>query len=98
MKTLQSLLFASALVMAAATGSAASLTLKVVDKEPPKELDASIATKLQKTAVQLLLRILVRRRTATDRQASLSGQGAGRSQAGNLARRGVDSESPSRLP
>ena len=54
MKTLQSLLFASALVMAAATGSAASLTLKVVDKEPPKELDASIATKLQKTAVQLL--------------------------------------------
>jgi hypothetical protein len=40
--------------MAAANGSAAGLTLKVVDKEPPKELDTSIAARLQKSAVQLL--------------------------------------------
>ena len=51
---MQLLLFAFALAMAAATGSAASLTLKAVDKEPPKELDPSIAAKLQKSAIQLL--------------------------------------------
>ncbi len=33
---------------------AADLTLKVVDKEPPKELDASIRAKLQSKAIQLL--------------------------------------------
>lgn len=54
MKTLKPLMFAFALMMAAATGSAASLTLKVVDKEPPKELDPSIAAQLQKSAVQML--------------------------------------------
>jgi len=41
-------------MIAAATGSAAVLSLKTVDKEPPKELDPSIATKLQKSAVRLL--------------------------------------------
>ena len=55
MKIPKFLLFAFALVMVAATGSAASLTLKVADKkEPPKELDPSITAKLQKSAVQLL--------------------------------------------
>jgi len=43
-----------ALALAATTGSAAALSLKVVDKDPPKELDPSIAAKLQKSAVQLL--------------------------------------------
>ncbi len=47
-------LLAFALVLSTAEGFAASLTLKVVDKEPPKELDLSIAAKLQKSAVQLL--------------------------------------------
>ena len=32
----------------------ADLTLKVADKEPPKELDAAITSRLQKKAVQLL--------------------------------------------
>ncbi len=36
------------------TLNAAELMLKVVDKEPPKELDATIRTKLQTKAVQLL--------------------------------------------
>jgi hypothetical protein len=34
--------------------TAADLTLKVADKEPPKELDASIRAKLQTKAIQLL--------------------------------------------
>ena len=54
MKTLKLVLFTFALVLAATTGSAAALALKVVDKTPPKELDPSIAAKLQKSAVQLL--------------------------------------------
>src|SRR6266568_26958 len=33
---------------------AAELTLRVLDKEPPKDLDASISVALQKKAVQLL--------------------------------------------
>jgi hypothetical protein len=51
---LNRLLFAFGLIMATATCSAASLTLKVVDKDPPKELNPSIAATLQKSAVQLL--------------------------------------------
>jgi hypothetical protein len=47
------LVFAFAL-MAAASGTAAVLSLKVVEKEPPKELDPSIMAKLQRSAVQLL--------------------------------------------
>jgi len=51
---LKLLLFALAMVLSTATACAASLTLKVVDKEPPTELDPSITAKLQKSAVQLL--------------------------------------------
>jgi hypothetical protein len=51
---LKLLLFALAMVLATVTGSAAGLTLKVVDKEPPKGLNPAIAATLQKSAVQLL--------------------------------------------
>jgi len=40
--------------LVASSTSAADLTLKVADKEPPKELDASIRAKLQSKAIQLL--------------------------------------------
>jgi hypothetical protein len=42
------------LVQLANGANAADLALKVVDKEPPKEIDASIRAKLQSKAVQLL--------------------------------------------
>jgi hypothetical protein len=41
-------------LFAAFAASAADLTLKVVEKNPPKDLDAAIAGTLQKTAIQLL--------------------------------------------
>ena len=41
-------------LFAACAAPAADLTLKVVDKIPPKELDAAIAGTLQKKAIQLL--------------------------------------------
>jgi hypothetical protein len=41
-------------LLAALAANAADLALKVADKEPPKELDASIRAKLQNKAVQLL--------------------------------------------
>ena len=41
-------------LQAAGTSSAAELTLKVTDKEPPKELDPSIRSRLQAKAIQLL--------------------------------------------
>lgn len=40
--------------LVASSTSAADLTLKVADKEPPKELDASIRAKLQSKVIQLL--------------------------------------------
>ncbi len=42
------------LVLLANGANAAGLALKVVDKEPPKEIDAAIRAKLQSRAVQLL--------------------------------------------
>jgi hypothetical protein len=44
----------SALLLPLCLSSAADLTLKIIDKEPPKELDASIRAKLQPKAMQLL--------------------------------------------
>jgi hypothetical protein len=54
MKTLKGFCLAFALAITALGGHAASPALKVVDKEPPKELDPSIVARLQKSAVQLL--------------------------------------------
>ena len=42
------------LLLAAEAGPAAELTLKVVDADPPRELDAAIGARLQHQAVQLL--------------------------------------------
>jgi len=47
-------LLAFLLVLAAVPAFPAGLVLKVVDKDPPKELNPSIAATLQKSAVQLL--------------------------------------------
>jgi hypothetical protein len=52
MKT--SKLFLLAFALTATAGSAGDLALKVSDKEHPKELDPSIAARLQRSAVQLL--------------------------------------------
>ena len=46
--------FFALLFLVAYSSPAADLALKVADKEPPKELDASIRGKLQSKAVQLL--------------------------------------------
>lgn len=46
--------FLAFLVLLVTGANAADLALKVVDKEPPKEIDASIRAKLQSKAVQLL--------------------------------------------
>ena len=51
---LASLLGAAFLIANAIQGRAADLTLKVADKEPPKELGDSIRSKLQSKVVQLL--------------------------------------------
>lgn len=53
-KFLASVLGVAWLAAGANPGSAAELTLKVADKEPPKELDPSIRATLQSKAVQLL--------------------------------------------
>ena len=47
-------LLVAAFLQLSPSSSAAELTLKVVDKEPPKELDASIRPALQSKAIQLL--------------------------------------------
>src|SRR5204863_6501495 len=44
----------ASLLIPLASVRAAALTLKVSDKEPPKELDGSIRTTLQSRAIQLL--------------------------------------------
>jgi hypothetical protein len=55
MKNILRSILGGALLLAGATqGVSADLTLKVADKEPPKELGESIRAKLQTKAVQLL--------------------------------------------
>jgi hypothetical protein len=54
MKTSHCFLLAFALATTAAIGSAGDLALKVIDKQPPKELDPSIVVRLQESTVQLL--------------------------------------------
>jgi hypothetical protein len=54
MKTPPPVLGALLTILAVNFSVAAELTLKVTDKQPPKDLDASICAKLQTKAVQLL--------------------------------------------